>query len=166
MTMFRMPLSVWSLFITSVLVLLATPVLASAVLMNLLEHQTVAIGGNIYRLASFFTPFNWTLSNQIQGNAGGGFPILHQHIFWFYSHPAVYIMILPAMGMVSDIMAVFARKPVFGYRPMVYAMAGIAFPGLHRVGAPHVPIGHEPDAWHHVRHQHDVHCRAVRYQNL
>lgn len=130
MTMFRMPLSVWSLFITSVLVLLATPVLAATLLMNLLEHHTVEVGGNIYRMASFFTPFNWTLSNQVQGNAGGGFPILHQHLFWFYSHPAVYIMILPAMGMVSDILAVFARKPIFGYRPMVYAMAGIAFLGF------------------------------------
>ncbi len=131
MTMFRMPLSVWSLFITSVLVLLATPVLASAVLMNLIEHQTITLAsGGVYRMASFFTPYNWTLSNQIQGNAGGGFPIMHQHLFWFYSHPAVYIMILPAMGMVSDILAVFSRKPIFGYRPMVYAMAGIAFLGF------------------------------------
>ncbi len=130
MTMFRLPLSVWSLFITSILVLLATPVLASALLMNLIEHHTVLINGNLYRLASFFTPFNWTLTNQTQGNAGGGFPLLHQHVFWFYSHPAVYIMILPAMGMVSDIMAVFSRKPIFGYRPMIYAMGGIAFLGF------------------------------------
>jgi cytochrome c oxidase subunit 1 len=121
MTMFRMPLSVWSLFITSVLVLLATPVLASALTMNLLEH---------HRFVSFFTPYNWTLSDAIQTNSGGGYVILHQHLFWFYSHPAVYIMILPAMGMVSDILAVFARKPIFGYRPMVYAMAGIAFLGF------------------------------------
>jgi cytochrome c oxidase subunit 1 len=121
MTMFRLPLSVWSLFITSILVLLATPVLASTLLMNLLDH---------HRLTSFFLPYNWTLTNAVQANAGGGYPILHQHLFWFYSHPAVYIMILPAMGMVSDVMAVFARKPVFGYRPMVYAMAGIAFLGF------------------------------------
>jgi heme/copper-type cytochrome/quinol oxidase subunit 1 len=130
MTMFRMPLSVWSLFITSLLVVLATPVLASALLLNLLDH---------HRITSFFLPLNWTRSNQLQqfsfGDlhgtlAGGGYPILHQHLFWFYSHPAVYIMILPAMGMVSDIIAVFARKPIFGYRPMVYAMAGIAFLGF------------------------------------
>ncbi len=136
MTMFRLPLSVWSLFITSVLVLLATPVLASVLMMNLLEHQHIgaSIAGSNARFASFFTPYNWfdqgvgfTGAGQ---NSGGGYVLLHQHLFWFYSHPAVYIMILPAMGMVSDIMAVFARKPIFGYRPMVYAMAGIAFLGF------------------------------------
>ena len=135
MTMFRLPLSVWSLFITSLLVTLATPVLASALLLNLLDH---------HRLTSFFLPLEWTRSNQVQQLAGfgtigegvqstisgGGYPIMHQHLFWFYSHPAVYIMILPAMGMVSDVLAVFARKPIFGYRPMVYAMAGIAFLGF------------------------------------
>src|SRR6185436_335314 len=77
MTMFRMPLSVWSLFITSMLVLLATPVLASALSLNLLDH---------HRLTSFFLPTNWVLSNQAQVEvAGGGYPILHQHLFWFYS---------------------------------------------------------------------------------
>jgi cytochrome c oxidase subunit 1 len=121
MTMFRMPLSVWSLFITSILVLLATPVLASVLLMNLLEH---------HRLTNFFLPVSWIDNNKVADIAGGGYPLLHQHLFWFYSHPAVYIMILPAMGMVSDIIAVFARKPVFGYRPMVYALAGIAFLGF------------------------------------
>jgi cytochrome c oxidase subunit 1 len=126
MTMFRMPLSTWSLFITSILVLLATPVLASVLFMNLLDHQVV----NGMRMTSFFTPPGWVLSNQPQGNSGGGYPLLHQHVFWFYSHPAVYIMILPAMGMVSDILAAFSRKPIFGYRPMVYAIAGIAFLGF------------------------------------
>src|SRR5207237_4782563 len=132
MTMFRLPLSVWSLFITSLLVLLATPVLAATLLLNLLEHQQIAasIAGSSVRLVSFFTPYNWTLSQTIQGNSGGGYVLLHQHLFWFYSHPAVYIMILPAMGMVSDILSVGARKPIFGYRPMVYAMAGIAFLGF------------------------------------
>ena len=110
MTMFRLPLSIWALFITSVLVLLATPVLAGLMLMNLLDH---------HRLTSFFEPFNWLNSNSLQDVAGGGNALLHEHLFWFYSHPAVYIMIVPAMGMVSDIIAVFARKPVFGYRPMV-----------------------------------------------
>jgi heme/copper-type cytochrome/quinol oxidase subunit 1 len=121
MTMFRLPLSIWSLFITSILVLLATPVLASLLLMNLLEH---------HHLTSFFTPYNWNVGNTIAKSSGGGYPLLHQHLFWFYSHPAVYIMILPAMGMVSDILAVFARKPIFGYRPMVYALSGIAFLGF------------------------------------
>ncbi len=136
MTMFRLPLSVWSLFITSILVLLATPVLAATLFMNLMEHQHIsaAIAGSNVRLVSFFTPYNWF--DQGVGftapgtNSGGGYALLHQHLFWFYSHPAVYIMILPAMGMVSDILAVGARKPIFGYRPMVYAMAGIAFLGF------------------------------------
>jgi len=131
MTMFRLPLSVWSLFITSILVLLATPVLASTLLMNLLDHQFINFHGQLLRLTSFFEPFSHIIpTNTIDSNSGGGFAILHQHLFWFYSHPAVYIMILPAMGMVSDVMAVFARKPIFGYRPMVYAMAGIAFLGF------------------------------------
>ncbi len=121
MTMFRMPLSVWALFITSILVLLATPVLAATLLLNLLDH---------HRVSSFFQPYNWVVANVPQSNSGGGYAILHQHLFWFYSHPAVYIMILPAMGMVSDIIAVFSRKPIFGYRPMVYAIAGIAFLGF------------------------------------
>ncbi|HEV2293996.1 MAG TPA: cbb3-type cytochrome c oxidase subunit I [Tepidisphaeraceae bacterium] len=121
MTMFRMPLSVWSLFITSLLVLLATPVLASTLMMNLLDH---------HRFTSFFLPYNHVFSNTSTNNSGGGYVLLHQHLFWFYSHPAVYIMILPAMGMVSDVISVFSRKPIFGYRPMVYAMAGIAFLGF------------------------------------
>jgi cytochrome c oxidase subunit 1 len=123
MTMFRLPLSVWSLFITSLLILLATPVLASALMLNLLDH---------HRITSFFLPYNWWDAGAaaVGTNSGGGFVLLHQHLFWFYSHPAVYIMILPAMGMVSDVLAVFSRKPVFGYRPMVYAMAGIAFLGF------------------------------------
>jgi cytochrome c oxidase subunit 1 len=121
MTLFRMSLSVWSLLITSILVLLATPVLASALLMNLLDH---------HRLTSFFEPHNWVTSNVPANSAGGGYPLLHQHLFWFYSHPAVYIMILPAMGMVSDIISTFSRKPVFGYRPMIYALGAIAFLGF------------------------------------
>ena len=129
MTFFRLPLSVWSLFVTSLIVLLGTPVLAAALFMNLMDH---------HRFTTFFIPFNWVVAGQ-PGAAGGGFPILHQHLFWFYSHPAVYIMILPAMGMVSDIMAVFSRKPIFGYRPMIYAMAGDRLPRVHRLGPPHVP---------------------------
>jgi len=96
-------------------------VLASLLLMNLLEH---------HRLTSFFLPVGWIDNNAVSSISGGGYPLLHQHLFWFYSHPAVYIMILPAMGMTSDILAVFSRKPVFGYRPMVYALAGIAFLGF------------------------------------
>jgi len=77
----------------------------------------------------FFTPTN-LLVNQMNpegvGAAAGGQPLLWQHLFWFYSHPAVYILVVPAMGFVSDILAVHSRKPIFGYKPMVYSIAGIA----------------------------------------
>ncbi|MCI0398760.1 MAG: cbb3-type cytochrome c oxidase subunit I [Chloroflexi bacterium] len=105
MHMFRLPMTIWALFITAVLVVLATPVLTSALILLLLDRT---IG------TSFFLP------------SGGGNPLLWQHLFWFYSHPAVYIMILPAMGMASDIIPCFARKPLFGYKPMVFSIMAIA----------------------------------------
>jgi cytochrome c oxidase subunit 1 len=105
MGFFRMPLSVWALFITAILVVFGTPVLTSALLMLLLDRTLHT---------SFFQPHQ------------GGQPLLWQHLFWFYSHPAVYIMILPGMGMVSDIISTFARKPIFGYKPMVFSLMAIA----------------------------------------
>jgi cytochrome c oxidase subunit 1 len=108
MTLFRMPLSIWALFITAILALLAVPVLAAAVIM-LLFDQTIG--------TTFFLP------------AGGGQPLLWQHLFWFFGHPEVYILILPAMGIVSDVIANGARKPIFGYHSMVYAIITIAFLG-------------------------------------
>ena len=127
MTLFRMPLVVWSLFITSILSLLATPVLAADMIMLLLDR----VAGT-----SFFLPDALVKSGTIftgpeadststAWHAGGGQVMMFQHIFWFYSHPAVYIMVLPGMGIASDILSTFARKPIFGYRPMVYSMAGI-----------------------------------------
>ncbi len=108
MTFFRMPLTVWSLFITAILLLLALPVLTAALAMLLLDRMAGT---------SFFLP------------AGGGEPLLWQHLFWFFGHPEVYIMILPAMGIASDILSVFSRKPIFGYRAMAFSMMGIAFLG-------------------------------------
>jgi cytochrome c oxidase subunit 1 len=108
MTWFRMPLSVWALFITAILGLLAVPVLAGAAIMLLFEQ---ILGTN------FFDP------------AAGGQPILWQHLFWFFGHPEVYILILPAMGMVSELVANGSRKPIFGYHSMVFAIAGIEFLG-------------------------------------
>ncbi len=104
MTMFRMPLTVWSIFITSLLALFATPVLTAAMMLLLADRELGTF---------FFKP------------EGGGQVVLFQHLFWFYSHPAVYIMILPAMGVTSDVLSVFSRKPIFGYKPMVFAMAAI-----------------------------------------
>lgn len=116
MTMFRLPMTIWGMFITAVLQAFALPVLTAALFMQLLD-RTVGTG--------FFIPEGLVVNNEGVG-AGGGQPLLWQHLFWFYSHPAVYIMILPAMGMVSDIMSCFARKPLFGYKPMVYSICGIA----------------------------------------
>jgi cytochrome c oxidase subunit I len=117
MTFFRMPLTTWSVFITSMLVLFATPVVGSALLMMILDR---AFGAN------FFLAEGLTVSRQLLDRAGGGQTLMWQHIFWFYSHPAVYIMILPGMGIVSDVLATNARKPIFGYRPMVYSISAIA----------------------------------------
>jgi len=106
MTYFRLPLVIWSLFIVAILLLLALPVLTSALAMLLFDRT---LG------TSFFLP------------AGGGEPLLWQHLFWFFGHPEVYILILPAMGVASDVLSVFARKPIFGYRAMAYSMIAIAF---------------------------------------
>src|SRR5213075_1312684 len=75
---------------------------------------------------SFFLPPGMLSFGNWQAGPGGGQVLLWQHLFWFYSHPAVYLMVLPAMGMVSEIIATFSRKPIFGYRPMVYSMSSIA----------------------------------------
>ena len=116
MTMFRLPMTIWGMFITAVLQAFALPVLTAALCMQLLDRE---LG------TGFFIPSGYVINNASVG-AGGGQPLLWQHLFWFYSHPAVYIMILPAMGIVSDIISTFARKPLFGYKPMVYSLAGIA----------------------------------------
>ncbi|MEO8228885.1 MAG: cytochrome c oxidase subunit I [Chloroflexota bacterium] len=104
MTMFRMPIMAWTVLVTSTLTLLATPVLTSALIMLFIDRN---YGGH------FFDP------------ASGGNAILWQNVFWFYSHPAVYIMVLPAMGMISEVLPVFSRKPLFGYKAFVFATAGI-----------------------------------------
>ncbi len=116
MGFFRMPLTVWALFITSILTLVATPVLGSAAMMQLSDR---VLG------SSFFIPAGESIGGVFSTQRGGQV-LLFQHLFWFYSHPAVYIMILPAMGIVSDVLSTFSRKPVFGYRPMVYSISAIA----------------------------------------
>ena len=110
MGMFRMPLTIWSLFITALLQVFATPVLTAAMILLLFDRTLGTM---------FFAPL-------VDGKPVGGQPLMFQHLFWFYSHPAVYIMILPAMGIVSDVLATYSRKPIFGYRPMVYAISAIA----------------------------------------
>jgi len=120
MTAFRMPLTIWGLLISALLQLFALPVLTAASFMQLFDR--------IFD-AGFFTVADTVVgstSPESVGKAAGGHPLLWQHLFWFYSHPAVYIMVLPAMGFASDIIAVHGRKPIFGYKPMVYSISGIA----------------------------------------
>jgi cytochrome c oxidase subunit 1 len=109
MTLLRMPIMVWTMLVTSILVLMATPVLTSALIMLFIDRN---LGGH------FFDP------------ATGGNAILWQNTFWFYSHPAVYIMVLPAMGIISEVLPVFSRKPLFGYKAFVFATAAIGALGF------------------------------------
>ena len=109
MTMFRMPIFSWTMLVTALLQLLATPVLAAALAMLFIDRN---YGG------AFFDP------------NGGGNVVLWQNVFWFYSHPAVYIMILPGMGIISEILPVFSRKPLFGYKAFVFATMGIGALGF------------------------------------
>ncbi|MEE2684185.1 MAG: cbb3-type cytochrome c oxidase subunit I [Pseudomonadota bacterium] len=114
MTLMRMPLSVWGIFVATILGLLAFPALLVAAIMMLLDR---VIG------TSFFMPAMLSLGETSEFS--GGSPILFQHLFWFFGHPEVYIVALPAFGMVSDVLATHARKNIFGYRMMVWAIVGI-----------------------------------------
>ncbi len=106
LTWFRLPLTIWALFVTAILLLLALPVLTAGLGMLLFDRMAGT---------HFFSPM------------GGGEPLLWQHIFWFFGHPEVYILILPAMGITSEVLPVFARKPIFGYKAMAFSIIGIAF---------------------------------------
>jgi cytochrome c oxidase subunit 1 len=119
MTMMRMPLTVWAWFVTAILGLLAFGVLLSAGILLLMDRN---LG------TSFFVPLG-TINGQLTGHKGGS-PLLWQHLFWFFGHPEVYIAILPAMGMCSQLLSVFSRKPIFGYKAMVYAIMAIGFLGF------------------------------------
>ena len=119
MTLMRMPLTVWSWFVTAILGLLAFGVLLSAGILLLLDRN---LG------TSFYVPL--VVVNGIVMGHKGGSPLLWQHLFWFFGHPEVYIAILPGMGVASQLLSTFARKPIFGYRAMVYAILGIGLLGF------------------------------------
>ncbi len=119
MTLMRMPLTVWSWFITAILGLLAFGVLLSAGILLLLDRNMGT---------SFYVPL--VVVNGVIMQHKGGSPLLWQHLFWFFGHPEVYIAILPGMGVASQILSTFSRKPIFGYKAMVYAMLSIGFFGF------------------------------------
>jgi cytochrome c oxidase subunit 1 len=119
MTLMRMPLTVWSWFVTAILGLLAFGVLLSAGILLLLDRN---LG------TSFYVPLV-VVNGQVMGHRGGS-PLLWQHLFWFFGHPEVYIAILPGMGVTSQLLSTFSRKPIFGYRAMVYAIMAIGLLGF------------------------------------
>src|SRR3954452_8716874 len=118
LTFMRFPFFVWSQFVTAFLLLLAFPPLEAAGVMQLMDR----VAGT-----SFFLPSGLVVSGQVLHNAGGGNPILWQHLFWFLAHPEVYVLILPAMGIVAEVIANNTRKPLWGYRLLVYSVIFLGF---------------------------------------
>lgn len=117
MSMMRLPLTVWTLFISATIGLLAFPPLTAAAIMLLLDRHAGS---------SFYLPSGLYIAGQLLPNEGGS-PLLWQHLFWFLGHPEVYVLILPALGITFELLAPFARRPVFGYRVTVYSLLVIAF---------------------------------------
>jgi cytochrome c oxidase subunit I len=120
MTMMRLPLTVWAWFVTAILALLAFTVLHAAILLLFFDRHMGT---------SFFVPEGVVVNGSLLQHSGGS-PLLWQHLFWFFGHPEVYIAILPGMGLTSHLLSTFARKPVFGYRAMVYATIAIGALGF------------------------------------
>lgn len=118
LTFFRMPFFVWAQFVTSFLLLLAFPPLEAAGVLQLMDR----LAGS-----SFFMPEGLVVSGAVLENAGGGSPLLWQHLFWFLAHPEVYVLILPALGIVAEVIANNTRKPLWGYKSMVYASIAVGF---------------------------------------
>jgi len=118
LTFMRLPFFVWSQLVTSFLLLLAFPPLEAAAVLQLMDR----LAGT-----SFFMPEGLVVSGQIQDYSGGGSPLLWQHLFWFLAHPEVYVLILPALGMVAEVIANNTRKPLWGYRALVYSVCFVGF---------------------------------------
>ena len=130
----RLPFFVWAQLVTALLLLLAFPALQAAAILQLMDRN---LG------TSFFLPSGLFVAGApLQGPAGGGNPLLWQHLFWFLAHPEVYVLILPALGIVAEVIANNTRRPLWGYRAMVAAVVFIGRHVAHRVGASHVPHRH------------------------
>src|ERR1051325_3395844 len=118
MTWMRLPFFVWAQFVTAFLLLLAFPPLEAAAVMQLMDN----LAGT-----SFFLPTGLVVSGQVANISGGGSPLLWQHLFWFLGHPEVYVLILPAMGIVAEVITCNTRKPIWGYKSLVYSVLAIGF---------------------------------------
>src|SRR5438477_1392132 len=118
MTWMRLPFFVWAQFVTAFLLLLAFPPLEAAAVMQLMDN----LAGT-----SFFLPSGLVVAGKVAAISGGGSPLLWQHLFWFLGHPEVYVLILPAMGIVAEIIACNTRKPLWGYKSLVYSVLAIGF---------------------------------------
>ena len=145
MTFWRMPLLVWANFTTSLLVVIATPFIAGS---------------------QFFVLLDRTLGTHFFDPAAGGDVLMYQHVFWFYSHPAVYIMMLPGFGIISEVISTHARKPVFGYRMMAFSLVAIVILGFtvwahHMFVSGHAELDPRPDDDHD-----DADRGADRHQDL
>ena len=145
MTFWRMPLLVWANLATSTLVVLGTPFIAGSQFMVLYDRVMHT---------DFFNP------------SRGGDVIMYQHIFWFYSHPAVYIMMLPGFGIISEVIAIHSRKPIFGYKLIAFSTVAIGVLGFTRLGAPHVRLGHVAVAAHPDDGDDDADRDPHRHQDL
>ena len=141
MTFFRMPLVIWSLFIVAILLLLAFPVLSSALALLIFDR----LAGTTFFSAT---------------TEGGGDPLLWQHLFWFFGHPEVYILILPGMGIASELIAVFSRKPIFGVSFHGLRNDRYRVFGVDCLGTPHVPKWYAARNGFHIHDNNDAYCSA------
>ncbi len=158
----RLPFFVWSQLVTSFLLLLAFPPLEAAGILQLMDR----VAGT-----SFFMPSGLVVSGEVAGGSGGGSPLLWQHLFWFLAHPEVYVLILPAMGIVAEVIANNTRKPLWGYKSMVYSAVFLGFMSFivwaHHMFLTGMGTAIElllPD--HHDDHLHSVGDHSVRALDL
>ena len=152
LTFMRLPFFVWAQLVTSFLLLLAFPPLEAAGVLQLMDR----LAGT-----SFFLPSGLVVTGQPLNVSGGGSPLLWQHLFWFLAHPEVYVLILPAMGIVAEVIANNTRKPLWGYKSMVYASNISWVHVVHRVGASHVHDGDGNNHQHFFPDDDDDHFHSV-----